>query len=108
PMQALLVTPLLLAALAHAAWRHWRDPDPVPAYLARSGALLVLGFFVLGFFADNERVSFHWPLPGYLALLPLLPATLAHWSSSWRRACLVLAALGLATVLAGFAMAATP
>src|SRR5690606_1140560 len=58
PVQALLVTPLLLAALAHAAWRHWHDPDPVSAYLARSGTLLVLGFFVLGFFADNERVSF--------------------------------------------------
>lgn len=107
PVQALLVTPLLLAALAHAAWRHWRDPDPVAAWLARNGASLVLGFFLLGFFADNERVSFHWPLPGYLALLPLLPAILARWSPAWRRACVALAAIGLALLLAGFAIAAT-
>src|SRR5690606_21568250 len=40
PVQALLVAPLLLAALAHAAWRHWRDPDPVAAWLARNGASL--------------------------------------------------------------------
>src|SRR5690606_24551487 len=108
PIQALLVTPLLLAALADAAWRHWRDSDPVAAWLARSGALLVLGFFVLGFFADNERVSFYWPLPGYLALLPLLPMSLARWPPAWRRACVALAAIGLALLLAGFAVAATP
>src|SRR5690606_2253268 len=108
PIQALLVTPLLLAALADAAWRHWRDPDPVAAWLARNGASRVLGVFVLGFFADSERVSFHWPLPGYLALLPLLPMSLARWSSAWRRACAALVAIGLALLLAGFAVAATP
>ena len=37
------------------------------------------GFFALGFLADNERVSFHWPLPGYLALTVLAPAVLATW-----------------------------
>ena len=41
--------------------------------------MLVAGFFALGFFADTERVSFHWPLPGYLALLPLLPLVLSQW-----------------------------
>ncbi|MDQ2702970.1 MAG: glycosyltransferase family 39 protein [Pseudomonadota bacterium] len=107
-VQALLVTPLLFAALAHAAWRHRHGADPVAAYLARSGALLVLGFFVLGFFADSERSSFHWPLPGYLALLPLLPATLRRWRPGWRRACMALAAIGLAAMLAGYAVASTP
>ena len=33
------------------------------------GGVSTLGIFVLGFFTDEERVSFHWPLPGYLALL---------------------------------------
>ena len=117
-VQALLVTPLLFAALAHAAWRHRgdadtdtdgeTDADPVASYLARSGALLVLGFFVLGFFADNERVSFHWPLPGYLALLPLLPAALQRWSPGWRRACVAVAATGLAVALGGYAVASAP
>src|SRR5690606_21965287 len=55
PVQALLVTPLLLVALAHAAWRHWRDPDPVAAWPARNGAFLVIGFFVPGFFVDHQR-----------------------------------------------------
>ena len=52
---------------------------PPSRYFALLGGLVVLGFFGLGFFADTERVSFHWPLPGYLALLPLLPAVLAGW-----------------------------
>src|SRR3989337_163476 len=72
-IQTLLVTPLLLAALAVAAWRHRRDAQPLPRLFALVGALIVLGFFVLGFFADTERVSFHWPLaagvaPGDLCL----------------------------------------
>lgn len=107
-VQALLVTPLLFAAFASAAWRHRRDADPAVRYLAWSGASLVLGFFVLGFFADNERVSFHWPLPGYLALLPLVPGTLQRWSPRWRRATFGLAACGLAATFAYCTMAAVP
>ncbi|HEU4993159.1 MAG TPA: glycosyltransferase family 39 protein, partial [Luteimonas sp.] len=78
-LQALLATPLLFAALAAAAWRHRRDGDAAAdggdarRYLALSGGLFVLAFFALGFFADTERVSFHWPLQGMLALLPLVP-----------------------------------
>ncbi len=71
--QALLVTPLLFAALLLAAWRQWRGGSTVTRYFALLGALMIGGFFVLGFFADTERVSFHWPLPGWFALLPLLP-----------------------------------
>ena len=44
----------------------------VSRYFALLGTGVVAGFFALGFFADTERVSFHWPLPGYLALLPLV------------------------------------
>ncbi|UJB17538.1 MULTISPECIES: ArnT family glycosyltransferase [Lysobacter] len=96
-IQALLVTPLLFAALALAGWRGARDPSPVTRYLALLGSLVVLGFFVLGFFADTERVSFHWPLPGFLALLPLLPMVLARWPG-WARG--LTAGLAGATLLA--------
>ncbi len=84
-IQALLVTPPLLLALVAAGWRGARAASPVVRYFALLGGLVVLGFFLLGFFADTERVSFHWPLPGFLALLPLLPGVLAGWPG-WARA----------------------
>ncbi|BCT91216.1 membrane protein [Lysobacter helvus] len=103
-VQAVITTPLLFAALAHAGWRGWNGhgaPSPVFArYCALLGAVLVLGFCALGFFADDERVSFHWPLAGYFALLPLVPATLAQWPRAWRRATWLLAGAGLAALLA--------
>ena len=56
-IQALLVTPLLFAAMAQAAWRGVRGAATLGRYFALLGGLVVLGFFVLGFFADVERVS---------------------------------------------------
>ncbi|HZH44923.1 MAG TPA: glycosyltransferase family 39 protein [Lysobacter sp.] len=107
-IQALVVTPLLLAALLLAARRGWRGALPVERYLAALGGLTVLGFFALGFFADNERVSFHWPLPGYLALLPLAPRVLAAWPRGWRVATLGVAGAGLLLALGGYAAVASP
>jgi hypothetical protein len=107
-IQALLATPLLAVALCIAGWRHRCDPDPAVRYLAWSGAILVLGFFVLGFFADDTRVSFHWPLQGMLALLPLVPAVLARWRPAWRRATYALAACGLLATLGYYAVASLP
>lgn len=107
-MQLLLATPLLLALMALAAWRGLRDTNATTRYLASSGTMIVLGFLALGFFADRERVSFHWPMPGYLALLPLLPVVLARWSRGWRIATWATAVLGLAAVLGFYVTAATP
>lgn len=107
-VQALLVTPLLFLALMQSALRHRTDLQPGRRYLAWLGGLVVLGFFVLGFFADTRRVSFHWPLPGYLALLPLLPALLATWPRWWRRLTWALAACGLVAVLGYFAVVSVP
>lgn len=107
-VQALLVTPLLLAALTRAGWRGWRLQAPAPRMFALLGAGIVLGFFALGFFADVERVSFHWPLPGYVALLPLLPAVLAAWPRGLRIATAALAATGLVAVLAYYAAVSLP
>ncbi len=107
-MQLLPVTPVLLLALALAAWRGLRDPRPAARYLALGGAAIVGGFLALGFFTDRERVSFHWPLPGFVALLPLLPALLAGWGSAWRRVTLVTTACGLLGVMGFFVLASVP
>ena len=107
-MQLLLATPLLLGAMALAAWRGLRDARAGVRYLALAGAMIVLGFLALGFFADRERSSFHWPLPGYVALLPLVPALLANWRRGWRIATWAVAGLGLAVVLAFYLVASVP
>lgn len=107
-IQALMVTPLLFAALAMAGWRGRHGALPATRYFAYLGGLVVLGFFALGFFADTERVSFHWPLPGYLALLPLLPAMLARWPHPLRIATWLLAGIGLIAMLGFYAAMSVP
>lgn len=107
-IQALLVTPPLFIALYGAARSGLRSPLEVSRYFAMLGALVVLGFFALGFFADTERVSFHWPLPGYLALLPLLPAVLATWSLRWRIVTVAVAAVGLLACLGYYVAVSQP
>lgn len=107
-IQALLVTPPLFLALAVAAWRGRGAQAHATRYFALLGGLLVLGFFALGFFADTERVSFHWPLPGYFALLPLLPAVLAGWPRWARRGTWIAAALGLLSMLGYYVAVSVP
>lgn len=107
-IQSLLVTPLLFVALAVAGWRGQRSAVSASRYFALLGGLLVLGFFVLGFFADTQRVSFHWPLPGYLALLPLLPAVLASWPLWLRRLIWASAGLGLVAMLGYYVAVSLP
>ena len=110
-MQLLLATPLLLAAMAVAAWRALPargNGSEAARYLALCGSMIVLGFLVLGFFADRERISFHWPLPGYLALLPLVPMVLARWPRGWRIATWAITGLGLVVVLGYYAIASVP
>lgn len=102
-IQAALVTPLLFVALLAGAWRQRRNVDEPVRYLAWLGGLVIVGFFILGFFADTRRVSFHWPLPAYLALLPLLPALLERWPRWLRVLTWASAATGLLLVLAYFA-----
>lgn len=108
-MQLLLATPMLLLAMTVAAWRTLRHRgNDASRYLALCGSLIVLGFLALGFFSDRERVSFHWPLPGYMALLPLVPLLLSRWPRGWRIATWVTAGLGLAAVLGYYAIASVP
>jgi hypothetical protein len=111
-VQALLATPLLFAAMAHAAVRGWHgqgaDDRNHAKYFALIGGGTVVAFCLLGFFADNERISFHWTLAGLYALLPLVPATLAQWPRGWRRATWVLALAGLVAILGYYVVVSSP
>ncbi|GAB1595475.1 ArnT family glycosyltransferase [Lysobacter claricitrinus] len=107
-IQALLVTPLLFVALLQAGRDGLRSPLLAARWCAMLGLLVVTGFFVLGFFADTERVSFHWPVPGFLALMPLLPRFIAGWPPLWRRATAVLAGLGLISVMGYYVAVSIP
>jgi len=107
-IQAVLATPLLFAALLQAAGMRRATSLHGQRYLAWLGGLVLLGFFGLGFFADTKRVSFHWPLPAYLALLPLLPAVLDHWPAFLRRAAWLLAGVGLSSVMGYFIAVSSP
>jgi 4-amino-4-deoxy-L-arabinose transferase-like glycosyltransferase len=109
-VQAALVTPLLAGALCVPAWRALRQAGTGPQvrWLALAGGIAVLGVFVLGFFTDAERVSFHWALPGWLALLAVVPPILVRWPRPWRAATLALAALGLVAALGHYLAVGTP
>ncbi|TZF84198.1 ArnT family glycosyltransferase [Cognatilysobacter lacus] len=107
-IQALLVTPVLFVALIGAGRAGVRSPRIGARWFAMLGLLVISGFFVLGFFADTERVSFHWPLPGYLALLPLLPRLLAGWAPWLRRATAAVAGVGLLVVLGYYVAVSMP
>ncbi|AXK72325.1 glycosyltransferase family 39 protein [Lysobacter sp. TY2-98] len=107
-IQALLVTPPLFVALLQAGREGLRSPLLAARWAAMLGLLVVGGFFVLGFFADTERVSFHWPVPGFIALVPLLPRYLAGWPSVWRRATAALAGVGLVAVLGYYVVVSMP
>lgn len=110
-IQALLVTPLLFAALVITgidAFRRGVAMPPQWRYFGLLGAVSTLGFFLLGFFADVERVSFHWPTPGYLALMVAVPAVLAGWAPFWRRTAWTLATVGVIGMLGYYLIASVP
>lgn len=110
-VQALLVTPLLFIALVQTFILSARDRSEGASqwrYFGLLGGLSTLGFFVLGFFADNERVSFHWTIPGYLALLAAVPVVLGKWGAGWRKAMWAMLAVGLIAVVGWYAMVSVP
>jgi 4-amino-4-deoxy-L-arabinose transferase-like glycosyltransferase len=106
PIQMLVVTPplfVLLLATLRACWSRRRE-DAAWALFAGLGTFAVPALFVLGFFADRQRVSFHWPIFGWIVLACAAPTVLRRWPRIARGSVWVTAALGL--LLAGAFLAA--
>ena len=111
PVQLLLVTPLLFALLlATLYWlcRHRDDRQRPLRFLSLCAGLLLVGLFVLAFFADRERVSFHWPLPAWVLLCAALPSWLDAAARPWlARAAATMACAGVALAFSLLAMTAS-
>jgi hypothetical protein len=106
--QALIVTPLLFAALAGAlvdAWRRARAGDQRACLLAYVASSSVLVYFVGSAVSDQSHDHLHWAQAGYLPLLVYAPEVLQRWASRgrWGRSAALLAP-GLAGVLLVVAM----
>lgn len=112
--QALVVTPVLYALLLAAAWASWRRRGRGAPWdlFAVCAIVPLLAFFAFGLFADEQRFRLHWPLPGYLPLLALLPLLAEEWRgrplSRWLPAGAALAAIGCAATLAYLVAASVP
>ncbi|MDR6095517.1 glycosyltransferase family 39 protein [Stenotrophomonas sp. SORGH_AS_0321] len=110
-IQPMLVTPLLCVAMWKVAVAGTRAGGGARAqwrYFGLVGGVSTLAIFVLGFFTDVERISFHWPLPGYLALLVAVPVVLNGWPRWLRRTAWWMAGAGLALAFSYYLMASTP
>jgi 4-amino-4-deoxy-L-arabinose transferase-like glycosyltransferase len=110
-IQAAMVTPLLFFALLQLSVRAFRKNTGMPPqwrYFGMLGGVSTLGFFLLGFFADVERVSFHWTLPGYLALIVAVPTVMSEWPRALRWLAWGLAALGTTLMLGYYLVVSTP
>lgn len=98
--QAVACTPLLYGFLLWAGWQAWRRRAQAPwDIIATLSITFIVAWFVLGLFADDLRFRAHWPLPGYLPLLAVLPALWRGVDRRWVIAAAGMAAFGL---LAGF------
>jgi 4-amino-4-deoxy-L-arabinose transferase-like glycosyltransferase len=110
-IQPMLVTPILCIAMWKVALAGTRSGGGARVqwrYFGLVGGVSTLGIFLLGFFTDVERISFHWPLPGYLALLVAVPVVLNGWPRWLRRTGWWLAGLGMVLAFGYYLMASTP
>ena len=111
PIQMLLVTPplfLLLLATLREAWLRRGDSSRPWGLIAGVATVSVPGYFLLGFVADQQRVSFHWPLAGWLVLVVAAPWVLSRWGRVARFGTLAAAGAGLLATLAFLAVASHP
>lgn len=86
--QAVTCTPLLYLLLLWAAYRSWRRRGEGAPWdvIAMVSLCFIVVYFVLGLFADELRFRAHWPLPGYLPLLGVLPVLLrSRLRTRWLR-----------------------
>lgn len=109
PIQFLLVTPALFILLVLALCECWRRRDqPGPwRFIGMVGFVAAPLYLVLGLFADNQRVSFHWPLSGWLALVVVAPTLLIAWSRRAKALLFAFAAIGLVLGLSFLAVASS-
>ena len=107
--QAVVTTPLLYALLLAALWQCWRRRGEAAhwAVFAWSGIVFVVGYFLLGLFADDVRFRVHWPLPGYVPALVALPVVIGG-ARRWLVPALALAAFGSVVALGYLALATRP
>lgn len=111
-IQALAVTPILFAWLLRTACglpgAARREPDGPWRLLLAMAIVLVAGYFLLGFFADNQRVSFHWPLAGWLLLVVADAGMHRSRARGWNVAGHAVAAVATLAVLAWLFAASSP
>ncbi len=104
--------PLLCALLAAfaLAWRNRKQGNAQTPWrvIATAGGLPLLVYAVLAFFADSERVSFHWTLQAWMPFLLLVPTVIAGWSPAWRRVFWIGAVLWCALCLGAMTLLAMP
>jgi len=85
--QALVTTPVLYVALLGAlvvTVKAARRGDDRRALLAWFALIPMATYFLTSPLTDVKRTDVHWPLLGYLVLLPLLPAVLRGWAARGR------------------------
>lgn len=79
-MQAVVVTPLMYAALAYTLWQLCRQAhagnDRAMLFALFAGFNLGV-YLILAPWADNSRTTLHWPISGYLPLLAYTPQILS-------------------------------
>ena len=110
--QALVCTPPVYGLLLWALWKIWmrcKQGAPWDLFLC-CAAVPILAYFVFGLFADDTRFRAHWPLPGYLPLLIVLPVVLRESKTpAWfRTAAFAMLTLGSVLAFAYLGMAAIP
>jgi len=110
--QFVAVTPVIFVLLLmtfRQVWWDWRAKATGQLGLITGvAAVSVFGYFALAFFADRERVSFHWPLAGWLVLACASTSILANWRPMWRRALYVTSGLMLMGTIGFMVVAAVP
>jgi 4-amino-4-deoxy-L-arabinose transferase-like glycosyltransferase len=110
--QLAVVGPLMLLLLLGAlreTWRRWRVTPAAGWGLLLGAAALPLAFYlVMGFFADRERVSFHWLLQAWLPLLVVAPVLWQRWGAGLRYATIASSLLLLAAAFAYLGLALEP
>jgi hypothetical protein len=111
--QAIVCTPLFYVLMLWAAWqacRRTRRGAPWD-WLAVCAVVPIGAYFIIGCFADDTRFRAHWPLPGYLPLVIVVPVLLRESHVRLRVtavAAFATLALGCVAAFAYLSLAAVP